>query len=129
MQSGKLLGPAPVDGFGLRKEAEQSLVIVRREGGLKGESALGKLQPRQRRKCRKLQYGAAALFHKEKEQIVLFLETREKPTLRKFNQALRQYVPQYMLPGRLVPMEKLPHTPNDKIDRVTLRTWLEEEEP
>jgi len=31
-----------------------------------------------------------------------------------------------MLPGKLVVMEKLPHTANDKIDRVRLRASLTE---
>ena len=45
------------------------------------------------------------------------------------NLALKQYIPQYMLPGKLVAMDRLPHTANDKIDRVTLRATLKEEEP
>ena len=32
-----------------------------------------------------------------------------------------------MLPGKLVCMEHLPRTPNDKIDRVTLKKQVEEE--
>ena len=39
-------------------------------------------------------------------------------SLRKMNLELKQYIPQYMLPGKLVCMDKLPHTANDKIDRV-----------
>ena len=31
-----------------------------------------------------------------------------------------------MLPGKLVCMEQLPHTPNDKIDRVALKNSLKE---
>ena len=37
------------------------------------------------------------------------------------NAALKKYIPNYMLPGDLVVMEKFPHTANDKIDRVALR--------
>ena len=53
--------------------------------------------------------------------IFLFLETREKLVLRKVNVELKKYIPKYMLPQELVCLEKLPHTSNDKIDRVTLR--------
>lgn len=64
---------------------------------------------------------AAALFDAEEQKIVLFLETKETFLLRKFNLELRKLIPQYMLPGKLISMEQLPHTANDKIDRVTLR--------
>lgn len=69
---------------------------------------------------------AAAIFNAEKEQIVLFVETAGTLPLRRFNMELRKMIPQYMLPGKLVPMEKLPHTANDKIDRVLLKKYLEE---
>ena len=70
---------------------------------------------------------AAAIFDAEAERIVLFVETRGTLPQRRFNLELRKYIPQYMLPGRLVPMEKLPHTANDKIDRVRLRQSLKGE--
>lgn len=69
---------------------------------------------------------AAAVFDAENEQIVLFVETAGTLPLRRFNMELRKMIPQYMLPGKLVPMEKLPHTANDKIDRVTLKKYLTE---
>jgi len=61
---------------------------------------------------------ACALF--DGEEIVLFIETKQEFIPRRFNMLLKKYVPSYMLPGRLISMEKLPHTSNDKIDRVTL---------
>jgi len=67
---------------------------------------------------------AAALFDAESEQIVLFVETQGTLPLRRFNLELKKYIPQYMLPGRLIPLEKLPHTANDKIDRLALRELL-----
>ena len=70
---------------------------------------------------------AAAIFDAESEQIVLFVETQGTLPQRRFNLELKKYIPQYMLPGRLVPMEKLPHTANDKIDRVRLRQQLKGE--
>ena len=72
---------------------------------------------------------ACALFDEPHERIVLFVEGGGGLSLRKMNLELKQYIPQYMLPGKLVCMDKLPHTANDKIDRVTLRGTLKEEEP
>lgn len=69
---------------------------------------------------------AAAVFQAEQEQIVLFVETAGTLPLRRFNLELRKMIPQYMLPGKLVSMEKLPHTANDKIDRVLLKQYLTE---
>ncbi len=70
---------------------------------------------------------ACALLDEAAGQIVLFAESGEKLTLRQANKVLKQYIPAYMLPGRLVVMERLPHTANDKIDRVRLRASLTEE--
>ena len=72
---------------------------------------------------------ACALFDAERERIVLFVEGGGGLSLRKMNLELKKYIPQYMLPGKLVAMDRLPHTANDKIDRVTLRATLKEEEP
>ena len=69
---------------------------------------------------------AAALFDAARERIVLFVETRGTLPFRRFNQALKQYIPAYMLPDALVPMPALPYTPNGKIDRVKLRGTLEQ---
>jgi len=68
---------------------------------------------------------ACALFDAKNEKIVLFAESKEDLKLRKVNLVIKQHIPKYMLPGELVVLEKLPHTANDKIDRVTLRkTYL-----
>lgn len=69
---------------------------------------------------------SCAIFDHDKQEIVLFVETLGTLPLRKFNLELKKYIPQYMLPAKLIPMEKLPHTANDKIDRVTLRTTLKD---
>ena len=58
------------------------------------------------------------------QKIVLFIESCEAFRLRKLNLELKKYIPNYMLPGDLVVMEKFPHTANDKIDRVTLKKSL-----
>ena len=70
---------------------------------------------------------AAAVFDAENELIALFVETQGTLPLRRFNLELKKHIPQYMLPGKLFPMEKLPHTANDKIDRVLLKKILKGE--
>ena len=67
-----------------------------------------------------------AILDESKQQITLFAETTRDMNLRKFNLEMKKYVPNYMLPGQLVCMEKLPHTANDKIDRVRLKASLQE---
>ena len=67
---------------------------------------------------------ACVLFDVEKEEIVLFVQTGLELVLRKVNLELRKSLPAYMLPGRLVCMERLPQTPNGKIDRVSLKAAL-----
>lgn len=62
-----------------------------------------------------------ALFDGEKQEIALFLETSEKIIPRKFNLALKQYVPSYMAPSKIITLEKFPHTPSGKIDRQRLK--------
>ncbi len=69
---------------------------------------------------------AAAVFDAEKERIALFVQTRGTLPLRRFNLELKKHIPGYMLPAALIPMEKLPHTANDKIDRLALKARLTE---
>ena len=64
------------------------------------------------------------LTDSEKQQIVLFTESIAGTTLRRFNLELKKYIPAYMLPGRLISMEKLPYTANGKIDRMKLRCMI-----
>ncbi len=70
--------------------------------------------------------GACAVFDEKKQRIVLFVESDAEFKLRKFNMELKKYIPSYMLPAALTVVDKLPHTANDKIDRVTLKKSLEE---
>ena len=62
-----------------------------------------------------------ALFDSDKQEIVLFIETDENIIPRKFNLGLKQYVPSYMVPSRIVTMPAFPHTPSGKIDRQKLK--------
>ena len=70
---------------------------------------------------------ACAIFDAPAERIVLFVEGGQGMNMRQMNKQLKGYIPQYMLPGKLVCMDKLPHTANDKIDRVRLKATLAEE--
>lgn len=65
-----------------------------------------------------------ALFDAAKQEIVLFVETKGTLPPRQYNRELRKYIPAYMLPQRMVTMEKLPHNANDKIDRTALKKLL-----
>ena len=67
---------------------------------------------------------ACAVFDPENERIVLFAETGENLTLRRLNVALGQYLPKYMLPGKLICMEALPLNANRKVDRAALRAMV-----
>ena len=62
-----------------------------------------------------------AMFDAEKQEIVLFIETSKDIVPRKFNLGLKQYIPSYMLPSKIITTDKFPHTPSGKIDRQTLR--------
>ncbi len=67
---------------------------------------------------------AAAIFSPEEEKIWLFAEcpdAEKRLSLRRFNVELRKFIPPYMLPGALRYLNALPHTANDKIDRVGLK--------
>lgn len=64
---------------------------------------------------------ACALFDDNKQEIILFIETSTEIVARKFKMELKNYVPAYMVPSKIITMEKFPHTPSGKIDRVGLR--------
>lgn len=64
---------------------------------------------------------ACAIFDAENQEIILFLETAEEIKDRKFKMLLKQIVPAYMTPAKIIVMKEFPHTPSGKIDRVKLR--------
>jgi len=68
---------------------------------------------------------ACAIFDQQNEKIILFLESSHEFKLRLVNVELKKYIPSYMLPGEIVVMPKLPHTENDKINRVELKKSLQ----
>ncbi len=67
---------------------------------------------------------ACAVFDAPNEQIVLFVETKEKLNKRMVNLELGKQIPKYMLPGKVVCMEEFPLNANRKIDRVALKATL-----
>jgi D-alanine--poly(phosphoribitol) ligase subunit 1 len=63
---------------------------------------------------------ACCLYDEQNEKIVLFYQA-SKPCDKEILLGLRDYLPKYMLPNRLVYSEKLPMNKNAKIDRVRLK--------
>lgn len=62
------------------------------------------------------------LYDDVKNKIVVFME--EDVTLNALTEKLKDLVPQYMLPDRIVRVEKMPLNGNEKIDRVLLKEML-----
>ena len=67
-----------------------------------------------------------AVFDREKKEIVLFVESAAQITKSAARRAMRGNLPAYMMPERVETMTALPHNANDKIDRVALTKWLED---
>jgi non-ribosomal peptide synthetase component F len=67
---------------------------------------------------------SCALFDADKQEIILFLETNEEIKERKFKLLLKQFIPSYMTPSKIITTAEFPHTPSGKIDRVKLRKDL-----
>lgn len=67
---------------------------------------------------------ACAVFDEERQEITLFLETDEEIKERRFKLLLKQFIPSYMVPSRIITMEAFPHTPTGKIDRVKLKNSI-----
>lgn len=64
---------------------------------------------------------ACVLFDSEHQEIVAFLTGAPDITLRQMNVRLKELIPKYMFPGRLIKMDKFPLTPNRKVDRLALK--------
>lgn len=63
------------------------------------------------------------LYDEKHQKIVLFIE--EKLEKSYINNKISKLVPEYMLPGKLVVVEKMPINNNGKIDRVALKKMLQ----
>ena len=59
------------------------------------------------------------LYDKDKSEIVLFYTGTA--TTREILKYAKQYLPRYMVPGRLIPLESMPMNLSNKIDRVELQ--------
>lgn len=66
------------------------------------------------------------LYHADKRKIVLFCQLTEGCTLtgKEIQSLLRPQLSSYMLPGKVVILEKIPLNANGKIDRAFLKTQL-----
>ena len=65
---------------------------------------------------------SCCLYDDVKNRIVVFLE--EDVTLSALTEKLKDLIPQYMLPDRVVRVEKMPLNANGKIDRILLKNML-----
>ena len=66
---------------------------------------------------------SACVYDNARQKIVLYyVGDADEPSL---TTALKGKLPRYMLPNRLVRLEKLPQTANGKIDRVTLKNMAQ----
>lgn len=62
------------------------------------------------------------LYDEERKKIVLFIEeTLEKAYI---NERISRLVPEYMLPDKVITVEKMPINANGKIDRVKLKEYI-----
>lgn len=66
---------------------------------------------------------AACIYDSQKSKIVLYYVG--DPAEKELASALRTKLPRYMLPNRMIRLEKMPFTANGKIDRVTLKKMNE----
>ena len=62
---------------------------------------------------------AACIYDEKRGKIVLYYVG--EPGERELTAALKTRLPRYMLPNRLIKLDRLPQTPNGKIDRVALK--------
>ena len=65
-----------------------------------------------------------AIFDHENEQIYLFLESEKQFNTRLVNIELAKSVPKYMLPKKVISIEKFPLNTNKKIDRPALKAVI-----
>ncbi len=62
------------------------------------------------------------LYDDEHNRIVLFVDREMKKE--EINQQLKEMIPEYMLPGKVIVMDKMPMNANGKIDRVRLKELI-----
>jgi D-alanine--poly(phosphoribitol) ligase subunit 1 len=69
---------------------------------------------------------ACVLYHRERKEITLFFEAKERVEPSSIRRGLAAVLPKYMLPTAFRQMATLPRNPNGKIDRQGLSSLLEE---
>ncbi|PWK15794.1 non-ribosomal peptide synthetase [Tumebacillus permanentifrigoris] len=62
-------------------------------------------------------------------QLVAYLETDAELPAKEWRRYVRQTLPEYMVPTRLIPVSEFPMTPNGKIDRKALQALGEQKPP
>lgn len=62
------------------------------------------------------------LYDDKRHRIVLFIEAQME--LEDINDKIREYLPEYMLPSKLICLDTMPLNQNGKIDRIKLRDML-----
>ena len=65
---------------------------------------------------------SCCLYDEKRGKIVLFVE--EKLNLEELNKILKEMIPEYMLPNKIIHVEQMPLNVNGKIDRVKLKELL-----
>ncbi|MCM1235183.1 MAG: amino acid adenylation domain-containing protein, partial [Ruminococcus flavefaciens] len=65
-----------------------------------------------------------AQYDDNKKKIVLIIETNEDIDSKTIEDDLRRLIPEYMIPGKIVSIEKLPLNSNGKIDRKLLKEMV-----
>lgn len=70
---------------------------------------------------------AACIYDSVSKKIVLYYTGTME--MRDLSAALKEKLPRYMLPGKIIRLENMPFTANGKIDRVTLSKSYKEERP
>ena len=113
--------------LGWYNERGEIMFAGRRDGQIKlrgNRIELGEIENAAR--CVEGTENVCALYDAAKQEIVLFVETQGTLPMRQYNRELKKYIPNYMLPHRMITMERLPHNANDKIDRVALKKLLAE---
>lgn len=65
-----------------------------------------------------------AQYDDEKKKIVLIIETDENVDCKTIEDDLRKLIPEYMIPGKIICIEKMPLNSNGKIDRKLLKEMM-----
>jgi amino acid adenylation domain-containing protein len=65
-----------------------------------------------------------ALYNAVKQEITFFYEGKDEISIVEFKRSLKQFLPDYMIPRKILRKDSLPMNPNGKIDRKALKNEL-----